>query len=199
MMDNAHVAGETILNEGSYQLRLRKILIANKQKGVLSFMRGAFRVSHATVWDGTCSKHTCSWNMLLQSVRNASTSTHKKARMRADASVTFSLRALSQTLRIFSKFYWSYKGRATHPVGQDGLNTRVTNGYSRVVTGETLRASAATTFKTHPAEMGRIWKLIGERTGLSRTDANICDIACEILGKCRGHMAEGALEIIQKH
>ena len=77
--------------------------------------------------------------------------------------------------------------------------THVTNGYNKVKTTETLRASAATTFGTHPAEMGRLWKLVGDKTEFNQADANICAIACEIFGKCRGHMAEEALKIIQKH
>ena len=58
---------------------------------------------------------------------------------------------------------------------------------------------AATTFEIHPAEMVRVWQLIGEKTKLDQTDANISAIACEIFGKGRGHMAEEALRVIQRH
>lgn len=75
---------------------------------------------------------------------------------------------------------------------------RITNGYGKVVVStETLRASAATTYDTHPMEIVRVWKLIAEKTKLDQADANISAIACEIFGRSRGRMAEEALKAIQ--
>ena len=47
--------------------------------------------------------------------------------------------------------------------------------------------------------MGRLWQFIGDKTELNQADANISAIACEIFGKSRGHMAEEALKVIQRH
>jgi hypothetical protein len=56
MAENAHVAGDRLLKENSQQLRLRKILIANKKKGFHSVVFGVCLASLATVAIGMLSE-----------------------------------------------------------------------------------------------------------------------------------------------
>ena len=191
--DNAHVAGDRLLKEKSQQLRLRKILIANKKKGF-----------HSAVFGGMSGVpcYCSNWNAF---------------RVQAELEAAFVEIAKSQHIyelenERMCKYVCDLFFESNQPDPDDlprilialqrrqeldDLRPSLTNTHNKVVTADNLMACAATDWWIHPQEMGRVWHNISEQTKLNAMDADIRSIASQIFGPERGHLAEEALRIIQ--